>query len=351
MKRRYRYAIDGVVIVLVVAVALTVITIISARRLQENPPPLANAGAEADNEVNENFSVETDQKNNVPLAGKHPGADCPSSTALAATTSPMTPACSRAGRKADRGCSGRHADWGLDTRTSPWWTESFTPWGTKAIAKPSSLWTAAPGKRSGARRSPGRRTRSRRRVHAAVPAVAGGIVCSLGGGGDLVCLDAGSGKIRWQKNILSDFGGDVPVYGICESVLMDQDRVICTPGGQKATMVAFDAKTGKVLWPVLTPDNDRAGYASPAFAEVGGMRQYIQLTAKGTIGVTTADDGRFLWRNNSAANGNANCSSPLAAGNLVFSASGYGTGGSLVKLSDNQCIEDSGRFRPSSQRQ
>jgi outer membrane protein assembly factor BamB len=167
------------------------------------------------------------------------------------------------------------------------------------------------------------------------PAVAEGAVYALGGNGDLVCLDAASGKISWQKNILRDFGGNVPGWGICESVLVDHDKVICTPGGQNATIIALDPKTGKVLWQPVTQETDRAGYASPAIAEVGGVRQYVQFTAAGTIGVR-ADDGKFLWRDNSSANGTANCSSPLVSGDFVFTASGYNTGGALVKLSGGQ---------------
>ena len=87
-----------------------------------------------------------------------------------------------------------------------------------------------------------------------------------------------------------------------------------------------------MIWKSLLPGKDRASYASPVVAEVGGIRQYVQFTASGTVGVR-ADTGEFLWRDNSAANTTANCSSPQVAGNLVFTSSNYGTGGSLVKLS------------------
>lgn len=164
------------------------------------------------------------------------------------------------------------------------------------------------------------------------PTVGGDAVFALGGNGDLACLERKSGAIRWRKNILSEFGGGVPGWGICESVLVDDNRVICTPGGNKATIVALEPKTGDVIWQSLVPEKDRAGYASACIADVGGIKQYVQFTASGTIGVR-ADKGEFLWRENSAANGTANCSSPLIEGNLVFSASNYGTGGALVKLS------------------
>jgi outer membrane protein assembly factor BamB len=166
------------------------------------------------------------------------------------------------------------------------------------------------------------------------PGVGVGSVFGLGGNGDLACLDAKSGAVRWQMNIMREFGGESPGWGVCESVLIDQNRLICTPGGSKATLVALNPESGEVIWKALVPQKDHAGYASPAVAEVGGLRQYVQFTNGGTIGVL-ADNGNFLWRDDSASNGTANCSSPLADQNFVFTSSNYGTGGSLVQLVPN----------------
>jgi len=163
------------------------------------------------------------------------------------------------------------------------------------------------------------------------PSVGLGCVFALGGYGDLTCLDAKSGTIRWQKNIMTEFEGFVPNWGACESVLIDQNRIICTPGGSTATLIALNPENGELIWKAVAPQKDRAGYASPAVAQVDGVRQYVQFTRSGTVGVR-ADNGDFLWRDDSAANASANCSSPLVAGNLVFTSSNYGAGGSLVKL-------------------
>ena len=130
---------------------------------------------------------------------------------------------------------------------------------------------------------------------------------------------------------MTEFEGFVPNWGACESVLIDQNRIICTPGGSTATLIALNPENGDLIWKAVAPQKDRCGYASPAVAQVDGVRQYVQLTRSGTVGVR-ADNGDFLWRDDSAANATANCSSPLVAGNLVFTSSNYGAGGSLVKL-------------------
>ncbi|MCY2966874.1 MAG: PQQ-binding-like beta-propeller repeat protein, partial [Planctomycetota bacterium] len=77
---------------------------------------------------------------------------------------------------------------------------------------------------------------------------------------------------------------------------------------------------------------DGPGYSSILPIEVGGLRQYAQFTAKGVVGVR-ADDGKFLWRDDSSANGTANCAAPVYADGMLFSASGYGKGGSMLNLS------------------
>ena len=120
----------------------------------------------------------------------------------------------------------------------------------------------------------------------------------------------------------------------CESVLIDENRLFCTPGGSKATFVALNPQTGELIWQSLLPGKDRASYASPVVAEIGGVRQYVQFTATGDVGIR-AKNGEFLWRDNSTSNTTANCSSPLVVDHFVFTSSNYESGGSLLKLSAN----------------
>jgi len=166
------------------------------------------------------------------------------------------------------------------------------------------------------------------------PTVDGNNVYGLGANGDLVALEAKSGKLLWHKNILQEYKGENIAWGICESVLIDGDKIVCTPGSPTATVVALKKQTGQEIWTCLSPQKDVPGYASINVTEATGKRQYVVFTGNGTIGVS-ANDGKFLWREDSANNGTANCSSPLVVDNYVFSASNYGKGGALVELSQN----------------
>jgi outer membrane protein assembly factor BamB len=121
-----------------------------------------------------------------------------------------------------------------------------------------------------------------------------------------------------------------------ESPLIDGEKVICTPGSQKAMLAALDRKTGKTVWTCAVPDLGRRGrsgaaYASTVISEACGVRQYVQLVGKGLIGVR-AVDGKLLWHYNRIANGTANIPTPVTRGDYVFCTTSYGTGAVLLKL-------------------
>jgi outer membrane protein assembly factor BamB len=163
------------------------------------------------------------------------------------------------------------------------------------------------------------------------PTVDGDRLYALGNGGDLVCLQAADGKLQWKKSLVRDLGGRVPGWGYSESPLIDGEKVIVTPGGRVATLVALNKQNGEVIWNAQVPDGNGAQYASAIAADVEGQRQYIQFLQGGVVGVA-AKDGKFLWRYENPANGTANCATPIYRDNCVFAASGYGTGGGLARL-------------------
>ena len=169
------------------------------------------------------------------------------------------------------------------------------------------------------------------------PTVDGDSVYAVGTDGDLVCLDVESGKLKWSKSLPNDFEGKfMSVWKFSESPLVDGDRLICTPGGPEATMVALDKRNGRVIWKCTMPEigekgADGAGYSSAVVAGICGVRQYVQMLGRGVIGVE-ADTGRFLWGYNRVANNVANITSPLIRGDYVFASTAYNTGAVLLKI-------------------
>jgi outer membrane protein assembly factor BamB len=167
------------------------------------------------------------------------------------------------------------------------------------------------------------------------PTFDGERIYAIGSQGDFVCLAADTGKEIWRKSFTKDFGGAVPGWKYCESPLVDGERVICTPGGKEATIVALDRKTGEVAWKCAVPGGagNSYGYSSIMVSEGAGVRQYVQMLGGGTgcVGVA-AKDGTFLWGYKRIANGTATIPTPVIDGDTVFCSSGYDTGAALLKL-------------------
>jgi len=163
------------------------------------------------------------------------------------------------------------------------------------------------------------------------PTVDNDRVYALTENGDLACLSALNGVPVWRKNILKEFGGSNPGWLISESPLIDGDRVIVTPGGRGAGMVALDKMTGKEIWRAKDL-SDSAAYSSCIAADVGGVRTIMNFTSRAAVGVR-ASDGKLMWSNSSPANSTANCATPVFADNKVFFTSSYGQGAALLGLS------------------
>jgi outer membrane protein assembly factor BamB len=147
--------------------------------------------------------------------------------------------------------------------------------------------------------------------------------------GELWCLREDGTEI-WRRNILRDFSGNNIGWLISESPLVDGDRVIVTPGGRQAGIVALDKMTGKTIW-TAKDLSEEAGYASVMTVEVDGIRAYTTFMGSSAVGVR-ASDGKVMWRYAQAANGTANIATPVVQGNQVFYTSDYGTGAGLVSL-------------------
>ncbi len=165
------------------------------------------------------------------------------------------------------------------------------------------------------------------------PTVDGELLYVEGLGGDVACLQVSDGKLLWQVSLTRDFGGSVPRWSYRESPLVDGEKVIVTPGGPDATVVALDKLTGKTLWKSQVPGSPKAAYVSAIAIDFEGVRQYVQLTASSLVGVAAAD-GKFFWQYGGVANRTGIiCTTPIYHDGLVFSTSAYGAGGGLVKLS------------------
>lgn len=168
----------------------------------------------------------------------------------------------------------------------------------------------------------------------ATPTVDNGFVYAMGGQGTLVCAQASDGKIVWQKSMTQDLGGKLQSWGYTESVLIVDNLVICTPGGEKGTLAALKKDTGELVW--QTADlKDAAQYSSPILAVHNGKPQIIQLVMSKFFGVEPAT-GKVLWKQDFPGRV-AVIPTPIYHDGHVYVAAGYSVGCMMIKLdADNK---------------
>jgi outer membrane protein assembly factor BamB len=168
------------------------------------------------------------------------------------------------------------------------------------------------------------------------PTVDGALVYAMSGKGTLAAVDAASGKIAWKKNMEKDLKGKLPGWGYTESVLVDGEKVICTPGGPGGAMAALNKKTGDVLWQ-SSELAEEAWYSSPVVAQINGKRQYVQMVHGNVFGAD-AENGKILWKTDWRGKVAA-IPTPIVVKNSVYITSGYGVGCKKVTIKPDWSVD------------
>jgi len=133
------------------------------------------------------------------------------------------------------------------------------------------------------------------------------------------------------------FGVAKGFFGAAGSPLVEDGKVIANIGGRGAGIVAFDAKTGKVLWKAT---DDEASYSSPAGATIGGRRSSVFLTRARLIGLDPATGQvqfQRPWRARQSTSVNA--ATPLIIGDLIFVSAEYGPGAAVLRVDGSNLKE------------
>jgi outer membrane protein assembly factor BamB len=158
--------------------------------------------------------------------------------------------------------------------------------------------------------------------------VDGDRVYALTGDGTLACVSTTTQKILW-KVTMRQLGGSVPHWGYSESVLVDGDKVICTPGGSRGAVAALDKLTGKVKWQAKE-FRDQAHYSSVVPARINDTDQYVQRSDRSVVGLDV-NTGAVLWHTTFPGR-TAVAPTPIVRANEVYVTAGYGAGCKMVRI-------------------
>jgi outer membrane protein assembly factor BamB len=166
------------------------------------------------------------------------------------------------------------------------------------------------------------------------PTVDGDRIYLESGFGNVLCFDAKNGKILWNVDMVKVFGAELPQWGHNESILINGDQLICTPGGKKASVAALNKTNGKTIWKSAVVEDEISGYCSPVIFKHNGKDLLVTMLSKSIIGLNPTD-GKLLWREAHKTDYGINPNTPIYhKGNIIY-FSGYGQGAGMLKLSDD----------------
>ena len=171
----------------------------------------------------------------------------------------------------------------------------------------------------------------------AVPVVADGVVYTFGAEGELSAIGVERGDLRWSAHTAREFHVAKGFFGAAGSPLVEGGRVMANIGGDKAGIVAFNARKGGVEW---TATQDAASYSSPVGATIAGQRYAVFLTRNGLVGIDPSTGAvRFQrgWR--ARANASVNAATPVVVDNLIFVSAEYGPGAAVLRLDGSALTE------------
>jgi len=155
-----------------------------------------------------------------------------------------------------------------------------------------------------------------------------GLVYTLGAEGNLLCLDAEKGTVRWSHDLKKDYKIETPLWGFAGHPLVDGKKLICLVGGKGSVVVAFDKDTGKELWRALSAKEP--GYGTPTLIEAGGKRQLI-LWHSESINSLDPETGKVYWSVPLAPDYSMSIMAPRKLGDYLY-AGGIDKKAVLLKL-------------------
>lgn len=159
------------------------------------------------------------------------------------------------------------------------------------------------------------------------------------GTGQVNCIEAKSGKIIWQVDVIKKYGGEIYDHGDAENPLIVDDMVIYTTGGDENTLVALGKTDGSLVWKTKSLGGAKS-YASPVLVRHNGMNIVLVQTTENLIAVNSAN-GEILWYYNlirfhlHSQGVGANTNPPLCFNDEIFVTSGYDHPGIKLQLSED----------------
>jgi len=168
------------------------------------------------------------------------------------------------------------------------------------------------------------------------PLVVDDVVYLESGMGVVYCFKASTGDVIWSVDLLKKFNAENIRWGMAESLLIDGDNIICTPGGRKNNVVALNRFTGETIW-TSKGFGEPSAYCSPVLVVHNNTRLVVTMTTTSAFGVD-ASTGEMYWRVEQMQGNKIHANTPVYENGIIYfsSSSAKKNGGLLaLKLSED----------------
>jgi outer membrane protein assembly factor BamB len=160
----------------------------------------------------------------------------------------------------------------------------------------------------------------------ATPVVDGDFVYALSRDGHACCLEAATGQVKWEKNLIKDFAASNITWGFAGSPLIVDKAVVYNA---RASGLALDKLTGEKIW---EGGGGQCGYAAPVRFTLKGKDSLAFFSFKDVV-VVDAQTGAKQMSHPWETQYDVNAADPLFFDGKLFISSGYEHGCTLLDVS------------------
>lgn len=169
------------------------------------------------------------------------------------------------------------------------------------------------------------------------PTIDGDKIYVISGMGEVACLKVDDGSLIWKVDANGLFEGSLHRWGVAESPLIVDDKIIYTVGGEKTSVIALNKNTGEEVWQSESVGGTRT-YVSPALYEHNEHQLILAVTEFHIMGIKP-ENGQFAWsiefplpEGTPARRGGIAPNTPIMKADEIFISKGYDMLGIMLKL-------------------
>ncbi len=164
------------------------------------------------------------------------------------------------------------------------------------------------------------------------PVIDGNTLYIYSGQGVIYSFDALSGTLNWKKEMLTQ-GTENIKWGVTETLLIDGDKIFCSPGGKPNNVVALNKNNGNIIW-ANPGTGDLSAYCTPMTVNLQARKILVTMMASHIVGFD-ANTGKLLWSYEQPNQWSVHANTPIYADGILYCTSGYGQGTVALKISDD----------------